>query len=171
LGYTNCSGIDVSPQQVAQAHAAGLHMVSLGDYREALQEQDVDVVIAIDFLEHLTKSEAIEAMQHVHRVLRPGGLFIIKAPNGSSMFSGHYRYDDFTHEFAFTARSLRQVGGLVGFSSVDVYPSEPSPDTFKHAIAFGVSRAIQAVVRTALRLQTGKGGHIVTLNLVGVLRK
>ncbi len=98
-GY-DASGIDVSPEQVALARAAGLGTVRHGDYRELLGERpgELAAVTATDLLEHLTKPEVLATFDAVAAALRPGGRFIARVPNAVSPFGGHIRYGDFTHE-------------------------------------------------------------------------
>lgn len=171
MGYTSCEGVDVSEEQVALAHAAGLGRVRLGDFREALAEGGLDAVLAIDFLEHLSKPEVVEALELVRGALVEGGVLIVQVPNGSSPYCGHYRFGDFTHELAFTARSVRQIAALTGFSSVSVYPCEATPDTIKGAVAFAASKLSSTLLKAPLIAQTGVvRGHVVTLNLLAVLR-
>jgi SAM-dependent methyltransferase len=65
----------------------------------------LDAVIAFDVLEHFGRDELIPLVDAVHRVLRPGGRWIIHVPNGESPFFGSIRYGDLTHELAFTRQS------------------------------------------------------------------
>ena len=57
-GY-DARGVDVSPEQVALAHASGLARVQRGDYRDVLRQRtgELAAVTATDLLEHLTKDE------------------------------------------------------------------------------------------------------------------
>src|SRR5690348_16095179 len=75
-GYA-ASGIDVSPDQVALAHAAGVPTVRHGDYRELLGKRpgELAAVTATDLLEHLTKPEVLATFDAVATALRPGGRF------------------------------------------------------------------------------------------------
>ena len=102
-GY-DAAGIDVSPEQVALAHAAGLTRVRRGDYLELLRSRpgELATVTATDLLEHLTKPEVLDTFDAVAAALRPGGAFIARVPNAVSPFGGHIRYGDFTHECWFT---------------------------------------------------------------------
>ena len=95
-GY-DAAGIDISPEQVALAHAAGLGQVRHGDYRELLRDRPAGLaaVTATDLLEHLTKPEVLDTFDAVARALRPEGKFVARVPNAVSPFGGHIRYGDF----------------------------------------------------------------------------
>ena len=120
-GY-EAAGIDLSPEQVSVAHAAGLDQVRLGDYRDLLMDRPGELagIIATDLLEHLTKDEVLATFDSAATALRPGGIFLARVPNAVSPFGGHIRYGDFTHETWFTARSARQLAAATGFCSVTV---------------------------------------------------
>ena len=115
-GY-DAAGIDLSPEQVSVAHAAGLDQVRLGDYRDILADRPGRLagIVATDLLEHLTKDEVLATFDSAAAALRPGGIFVARVPNAVSPFGGHIRYGDFTHETWFTARSARQLAAATGF--------------------------------------------------------
>jgi SAM-dependent methyltransferase len=169
--FVRARGIDISPEQVEKAHASGIESVSLGDYRGALDAGAVDVVVATDFFEHLTRFELLDAVDRVKRGLRPGGLLIMRVPNAVSPFGGNFRYGDLTHETAFTARSLRQLGAAAGFHTIDVYPCRPPVHGVKSGLRAGLWIIIAAMMKAALIAETGQvRGHLVTQNIVGVMR-
>ncbi len=88
-GYRNARGVDGSAEQVQAAARLGIAGVQQGDLMQALRDAtaaSLDVVIAFDVIEHFTKAELIPLVDEVHRVLKPGGRWIIHAPNGESPF-------------------------------------------------------------------------------------
>jgi len=172
-GY-DAAGVDVSAEQVALARAAGLDRVHQGDYRDFLREQAglLSVVTATDVLEHLTKSEVLDAFDQIVTALAPGGTFVARVPNAASPFGGHIRYGDFTHESSFTARSVRQLGAAAGFESVLALSCPPVAHGLVSAARVAVWRPISVFYRLALAAETGVlRGHIVTQNLTFVARK
>src|SRR5262249_38775580 len=79
-GYHRLRGVDVSKQQVAVAHRLGIDGVEEGDLMTTLAklpDASQDVVIAFDVIEHFTKDELLAFVDAVHRVLTPGGRWII----------------------------------------------------------------------------------------------
>jgi 2-polyprenyl-3-methyl-5-hydroxy-6-metoxy-1,4-benzoquinol methylase len=172
-GY-DAEGIDVSPEQVALAHAAGLGRVRLGDYRDILtgRSGQLAAVTATDVLEHLGKDEVLGTFDAVAAALAPGGVFIARVPNAVSPFGGNIRYGDFTHESWYTARSIRQLAAAAGFDSVTVRDCPPLAHGLMSAVRVAVWKPISLFYRIALAAETGMlRGHIVTQNMAFVARR
>jgi 2-polyprenyl-3-methyl-5-hydroxy-6-metoxy-1,4-benzoquinol methylase len=172
-GFDAC-GIDVSPEQVGIARAAGLDQIREGDYRALLADRRAGLaaVTATDLLEHLGKQEVLETFDAVAASLMPGGLFIGRVPNAASPFSGRIQYGDFTHESSFTDRSIRQLAAAAGFGSVTVSSCPPVAHGLVSAGRVAVWKPISGLLRLALAAETGAlRGHIVTQNLNFVARK
>jgi 2-polyprenyl-3-methyl-5-hydroxy-6-metoxy-1,4-benzoquinol methylase len=127
-GYKNIVGIDASAEMVSVAHRAGLGRVKLGDLfleLKATRSRSLDVVLAIDILEHLSREQLLEICDEILRVLKPGGRVIAHAPNAGGIFGSVIRYGDLTHEAAFTASSMRQLFKVTGFQDVRCYEDKP----------------------------------------------
>jgi SAM-dependent methyltransferase len=161
-------GVDVSPEQVALARAAGLRQVRHGDYHDLLRERpgELAAVTATDLLEHMTKPEALATFDAVATALRPGGRFVARVPNAVSPFGGHIRYGDFTHETWYTARSVRQLAAAAGFGPVTVIGCPPSAHGVASAARAVLWKPVSGLLKFALAVETGVvRGHIVTQNL------
>jgi 2-polyprenyl-3-methyl-5-hydroxy-6-metoxy-1,4-benzoquinol methylase len=172
-GY-DAEGIDVSPEQVGLAQAAGLDRIQQGDYRDLLDERvgSLAAVTATDVLEHLTKDEVLDTFDRVVSALVPGGVFVARVPNAASPFGGHIRYGDFTHESSYTARSVRQLAAAAGLGSVNILPCPPVVHGLVSAARVAVWMPVSAFYRIALAAETGVlRGHVVTQNLTFVARK
>lgn len=171
-GYANARGIDISPEQVELAHAAGVAQVELGDYRLGFDGSQLDVVTATDFFEHLTKFEVLEALDRVHDALRPGGVLILRVPNSVSPFGGNFRHGDITHETSFTARNLRQLGAAARFETVRVFACPPPVHGAKSLARRAVWKAASGAMKLTLAAETGAlRGHLVTQNIVAVMNR
>lgn len=170
-GY-HAEGIDISPEQVRIARAAGTAQVRLGDYRVLLARmRNAAAVVATDLLEHLCKAEVLETFDLAARALQPGGVFIARVPNAVSPFGGNIRYGDFTHESSFTARSVRQLAAASGFHSIDVRSCPPLAHGLKSAARAAIWRPFSALLTVILAAETGTfRGHIVTQNLTFVAK-
>jgi 2-polyprenyl-3-methyl-5-hydroxy-6-metoxy-1,4-benzoquinol methylase len=172
-GY-DAHGVDVSPEQVAIAHAAGLSRVRHGDYRDMLTDfraRQLATVTATDLLEHLTKDEVLDTFDRIAEALCPGGVFVARVPNAVSPLGGHIRYGDFTHESSYTARSVQQVAAAAGFSSVTVQPCSPVAHGIVSAARVAVWKPVSGLYKIALAAETGVlRGHIVTQNLTFAAR-
>jgi 2-polyprenyl-3-methyl-5-hydroxy-6-metoxy-1,4-benzoquinol methylase len=173
-GYQHAEGVDVSPEQVRLAHAAGLTQVHEGDLTTFLEASSgqLDAVLATDLLEHLTKDEVLATLDRALAALRPGGVLIARVPNASSPFSGGIRHGDFTHETWYTARSVQQIAAAVGFERVVVLPCGPLAHGVKSACRVGIWKVFSGFFKLGLAAETGAlRGNIVTQNLTFVASK
>lgn len=172
-GYANLQGVDISPQQVALAQRLGISGVSQGDLLETLRAQPpgtVDVVVAFDVIEHFTKDELIDLVDAIAKALKPGGRWLIQAPNGESPFCGAIRYGDMTHEQAFTRSSLEQLLIASGFSAVAVHETPPVVHGIKSAVRWVLWQLIRLGLRIWSLAETGDSGRktVFTRNLLAV---
>jgi 2-polyprenyl-3-methyl-5-hydroxy-6-metoxy-1,4-benzoquinol methylase len=72
-GYTNITGVDVSPEQVRAAAKLGVDGVHQGDLLETLKshaDSSPNMVIAFDVIEHFTKNELLDLTDEVQRGLK-----------------------------------------------------------------------------------------------------
>ncbi|GAA2501929.1 class I SAM-dependent DNA methyltransferase [Winogradskya humida] len=167
-------GVDVSAEQVALAHAAGLSQVRLGDFHARLGTADSawDAVIATDVLEHLGADEILRTFDEVSRALRPGGVFIARVPNAVSPTGGHLMFGDITHRTWFTQRSVRQLAAAAGFATVRVFACPPPAHGLTSAVRAALWKPISGMLKLSLAAETGQlRGHIVTHNLTFTARR
>ena len=124
----NLLGIDTSAEQIAVAHMLGMSQVSQADVFSFIGMQtsnSYDTLIAFDVIEHFTKPEIISIIDETRRILKPGGRFIVHVPNGESPFVGRILFGDFTHEQAFTQRSLTALFRASDFEEIYCYEDVP----------------------------------------------
>ena len=127
-GYTNLTGVDISPEQVQLAHRNGMECVqqaNLFEFLERSPERSYDVVIAYDIVEHLSKAEALRMADAVFRVLRLNGSWMVHVPNAEGMFPALARWADLTHELAFNPDSVRQLARAAGFKNTHCHADKP----------------------------------------------
>ncbi len=172
-GYRNVLGVDASPEQVAAAGRLGIAGIQEGDLLETLRNlgsHSQDVIVAFDVIEHFSKDELLPFVDEVLRVLKPGGRWIIHAPNGESPFVGAIRYGDMTHEQAFTRVSLAQLLLASGFSRIECHESGPVPAGLKSAVRWLLWRGIHLLLRLWNAAETGDTGRdaIYTRNLLAI---
>ncbi|MGH3345150.1 MAG: class I SAM-dependent methyltransferase [Carbonactinosporaceae bacterium] len=167
-------GVDISPEQVAVAHAAGLDQVQLGDFHEHLGSTPAawHAVVATDVLEHLDREEVMATFDGVARGLAPGGVFVARVPNAVGPFGGHVMYGDLTHETWFTSRSVAQLAAAAGFASVRTFACPPVAHGLKSAARALVWKPVSGLCKLGLAAETGViRGHIITQNLTFVARQ
>lgn len=175
-GYRNIQGVDVSAQQVELANKLGIENIQQGDLMETLKaipHSSLDAVVAFDVIEHFTKDELIDLVDAVYGVLKPGGRWIVHAPNANSPFFGSVRYGDFTHEQAFTPSSLQQLLTASGFSSFDFAECAPRIHGIKSLLRVILWGLVRFAFRLAQAAETGDIGQnaVLTRNLYAVAYK
>jgi SAM-dependent methyltransferase len=62
--------------------------------------ESFDLVAAFDVMEHIPLEELPGFLREVRRVLRPGGAYVARFPNGDSPFGRHIQNGDVTHRTA-----------------------------------------------------------------------
>jgi len=173
LGYEDCSGIDISEQQIETAVRLGIKNVAVADLVEFLRDKKpiYDVIFARDVLEHFKKEEILEVTKFVYNSLRAKGRFVMQSPNAEGPLGARYRYGDFTHEIAFTRSSLAQVLRAAGFEQIGFFPTGPVVRRVKSAARFILWRLIRAFLKFYMLVETGSYEGIFTQNLIAVAKK
>ena len=168
-GYRHVTGIDVSSEQIARAHALGLFEARRGEidaFLAGAADQSLDVVLLVDVLEHLTRDQLFAVLDGVARVLRPGGVCIAHVPNAEGLYGMRVRYGDLTHEQAFTARSMSQAFATVGFQSSAAFEDRPVVHGVRSLVRRALWDAGTMPHRLLLAAETGAWGAILSQNLV-----
>jgi SAM-dependent methyltransferase len=176
LGYRHISGVDLSGEQVTIARARGLSPIHQAEIIPYLFEQEpdtFDLVVTFDVIEHLTKKELMTVIEEVHRILKTGGRWIIHVPNGQSPFFGRIRYGDFTHELAFTQRSLASVLRVGKFSAIECFEDQPTPHGVTSLVRFILWKLLRNFLRLYIMIETGeRGGDLIfSQNFLAVAQK
>ena len=136
-GYRSAQGVDSSIEMVEAATKLGITEITHGDLFSFLKEkpdESIDVITAIDIIEHFTKSEIFDLVAEMKRVLKKGGRIISHQPNAEGVFGNAILYGDFTHEVSFTRNSMAQVFLGSGFSSLRSFEDKPLRYNFKSFI-------------------------------------
>ena len=75
-------------EQVELAQRLGVPEVQQDDfnsYLECAEASSLNVVLLMDVLEHLTRSELFDTLDEVFRILKPGGRCIAHVPNAEGL--------------------------------------------------------------------------------------
>jgi SAM-dependent methyltransferase len=106
-------GIAADQLDRIRARRSNIREIVLGDMTEApFPDAVFDVVVSVEVLEHVEADDRFVA--HAHRVLRPGGAFLMTTPNGD--FCRNTNPD---HKRHYTREQLRSLLAR-HFSEVDV---------------------------------------------------
>lgn len=161
LGYTDVTGVDLSPEQVALAQKwCPRAKVVQGDVREKLAQnpKHFGLITGIDIVEHFNKAELLSLFTLMAQALRPEGRVILQTPNAESPWMGAVAYADFTHEWFFTPRSLADMLRLVGLSQFEARPSVPHVHGIKSLVRAVLWRMIDALLTIWNLAETGSRG-------------
>ena len=117
-GVSRLCGVEMDREAVAAMPPGLERFVYLGDiwtYLEQSSDERWDRVVMLDVLEHFSSGQAVRLLEHVKRILAPGGLVVVRVPNMGSPLGAIFQYGDLTHKAAYNAASLEQLGLAVGF--------------------------------------------------------
>lgn len=158
-GYTRITGVDASEEQVREARRLGVRGVQHGDlvaHLNAIDSSSVDLLIAIDVIEHFTKDELSDLVDEFYRVLRTRGKVVSHQPNSEGPFGSFMRHWDYTHELAFTRQSIAQLFLASGFSDIRSYEDKPVVHGLRSLIRFILwEYAIRNVYRCLVTIECG----------------
>jgi SAM-dependent methyltransferase len=112
----DCWGVERRSAHDAALSQRGLTIVNgdLGD----LPAEHFDLVCAMDVLEHLTKDQLLDTLESVHRILKPGGRFLARFPNGASPFGAMYQSADLTHLTVLSISAFAQACSVTGLRAI-----------------------------------------------------
>jgi len=72
-------GVDLNPERLALAMQKGLRVTCADGVRLPFANASFDVVVSMEVLEHLPEMRPVR--DEVHRVLKPGGVWIVSVPS------------------------------------------------------------------------------------------
>lgn len=126
-------GVEVSPTALEEARATLGHRVFAGDLLEAnLPEASFDVITLFSTVEHL--AEPVAVLRKCRRLLRDGGILVVKTPNFSSLNrrllrGGWSGYKLPEHRFFFTPGGIRRLFARAGLEPL------PAPWLDRHPLS------------------------------------
>ena len=128
--FTKIEAIDLSEEQIQVAKQKleeyGLEYVDKVEFKvvDAFDylktSSGYDVIVIIDFLDHLQKDKIIEILQLSFNALKEDKFIMVRVTNADNPMFARSFYRDFTHEVPFTPDSLRQCLSVGGFDIVKI---------------------------------------------------
>ncbi len=123
-GYEHVEGVEAGEAFVAYAlQEFGIDSITCGDlfaYLKSKSDGSLDVITALNIVEHIKKDEVERLLKLIHAKLTPGGLFIMEVPNADSPLGVHTYFGDLTHEFAYSRSLAVRLLTMAGFSDIKV---------------------------------------------------
>ncbi len=161
MGYTNITGVDISPEQVklAKQVTPDVEEANVLVWLEA-HPASFDLISGFDIVEHFHKDEVLRFLDACYGALKPGGRLVLQTPNACSPWGTVHRYNDFTHEVGFNPNALSRLLNLVGFQWIE--SRETGPIALGHSLKSTVRYLIWQCIRASLKLwnlaETGGAG-------------
>jgi SAM-dependent methyltransferase len=110
LGW-RASPLEYGADGAEVARERGLPVLRADATQLPLADASLDLVVAFDVLEHLTDDDG--CVREVHRVLRPGGTFLVAVPCDPRLWSAHDEAVDHLRRYTRTTLAdLLERGGL-----------------------------------------------------------
>ncbi len=124
LRHVNCGrkiGVDLNPESSKILSQAGIEYLQQSVCEELpLADDSVDFVFTSNLMEHLLGKPQVEQMiREAHRVLKPGGHFVMMGPN-VRVIPGTY-WDFWDHIVPISDLSLVEALECLGFRIVDCW--------------------------------------------------
>jgi 2-polyprenyl-3-methyl-5-hydroxy-6-metoxy-1,4-benzoquinol methylase len=161
-GYVNASGIDLGKDQLEVARKLGVRNVQEGNLFDFLSTRkgQYDMILASHIIEHLTKDEAVAALDLIHAALKPNGKVIILTPNSATPLGIWLSFSDFTHELVFTPQSLSQLLRVCGFPQPRAYGFGPVAYDVRSALRTLCWKVMKIGLKLSFLIERGTGRSI-----------
>lgn len=109
------TGSEINAESLAAASREGIPVVPPDFERTgALADGSFDIVVAYDVFEHLDAPTLKAKLVALDRALRPGGLLVLRYPNGQSPFGLPSQHGDVTHLQALSEMKVTQLADGTG---------------------------------------------------------
>lgn len=112
-------GIDLDNNQVALAKELGLR-AEIGSVWELEAVPRYDLVSSFDFVEHVSKADALGVLRRFHAALREGGYVVLRTPCADTPFGLRDFAEDPTHKWIGTSSCLMSLLKMAGFRDISV---------------------------------------------------
>lgn len=166
-GFTAARGVDISAEQVALARERGVVAEVRDVYAELADRRGaLDVIVALDVVEHFSKEENLRLFKAMRDALRPDGLILLQTPNGEALMPGPNIYGDLTHLTIFTANSLDQILRRTGFRRAAFFETGPVAKNIAglvRLLVWRLARFSAGIVRFA---ECGSRQRVWTQNII-----
>lgn len=127
-GYKNIYGYDLDASQVKLAQLLELPAKTKDIFAVLAESQDsYDLISSIDFIEHISKDDALKFLELCKSKLNENGVLILRTPCADGPFGSHDANNDITHEWSMTSNVLKGILEMSGFSRVDILDERPQP--------------------------------------------
>lgn len=142
-------GTEMIPELVVAARDAGFQAYD-ASHLSKFDAASLDLVMAMDVLEHIPADDIVPFIREIMRILRPGGVLLSHFPNGDSPFGLLYQNGDATHLNAIGTGKARYYARMVG-AEVVLLAGEARPIA-AGSLAHSAQRLVAWPFKTLLNL-------------------
>lgn len=158
MGYHNVSGYDMDPEQVRLARLLDLPALER-DAFVVLEDpsRSFDGIVSADFIEHLSRDQALRFIAGCRARLRPGGVLFLRTPCADGPLGSHDVWNDLTHQWAATSNLMRGILEMFGFDRIMILDERPQPYSILNRVrlaAFHSARLLASAFVLALGLSS-----------------
>ena len=116
-------GIDSDQSVVSAAQERGLdvRLSDIDSFLDKCSPSSLDVVTAIQVVEHVNTDQLVAWFEKIHAVLKPGGVFIAETPNPHAIDAFKAFWVDVTHVRPYYPESLLHMAQSAGFSRAEIW--------------------------------------------------
>lgn len=103
------TGIEINDAmlEAARQHGFEASNATLGELAE--RGRHFDLIVAFDVLEHWDTAELVHNFDLIRRLLRDGGIFLARFPNGQSPYGRVYQHGDFSHRSTLSSYKIEYL--------------------------------------------------------------
>lgn len=123
-------GIDLDRHQVSLANKIGLPAKTANFFNMEAKDK-YDIITSFDFIEHVSKSDAMKAIYKFNELLKSGGTLVLRTPCGDSPFGLRDFAEDPTHKWIGTSTCISSMLKIAGFENIEVLEDWPNLNKFK----------------------------------------
>jgi len=154
MGFARARGITVTgleSQPELRRRAQRANFEAYGAITELAAEHRFDLIAAFDVFEHIPQDDCIALLRDMAERLSPGGILLLRVPNGESPFGRVFQHGDLTHVTTLGLSKFEQIASqtgleLRGHGELPWYLSARNP---KRLLRAGLRRLIERTLAFA----------------------
>jgi SAM-dependent methyltransferase len=166
------SGIEANLELVNMAKNHGYKALHADDFG-SIDANQFDLISAFDVLEHIPQGDILNFLSEIKRVMKDGGVFIARFPNGDSPFGLANQNGDLTHVTAIGSEKFRYLVQRLNleliFIGKEYSTRKQSFNPFK-ILRWAISSILKKMLNSFLNYILYTKREYLSANLVGIFR-